>query len=65
MCKHNSFWYINNRNISNIHLFDDGFHMLELAGPAKPGGSGGPCHPPTPPFFFKAKKKLITIIVIS
>ena len=35
-------WYINNRNISNIHLFDDGLHVLELAGPVKPGGSGGP-----------------------
>ena len=29
MCKHNSFGYINNRDISNIHLFDDGFHLLE------------------------------------
>ena len=29
MCKHNSFEYINNGNISNIHLFEDGFHLLE------------------------------------
>ena len=29
MCKHNSFEYINNGNISNIHLFDDGSHLLE------------------------------------
>ena len=29
MCKHNSFEYINNGNISNIHLFDDGPHLLE------------------------------------
>ena len=27
--KHNSFGYINNRNISNIYLFDDGLHLLE------------------------------------
>ena len=29
MCKHNSFEYINNGNISSIHLFDDGLHLLE------------------------------------
>ena len=29
MCKHNSFEYINNGNISNINLFDDGPHLLE------------------------------------
>ena len=29
MCKHNSFGYINNGNISNIHLFDDVLHLLE------------------------------------
>ena len=29
MCKHNSFEYINNGNISNIHLFDDGHHLLQ------------------------------------
>ena len=29
-CKHNSIEYINNGNISNIHLFDDGLHLLEL-----------------------------------
>ena len=29
MCKHNSFGYINNGNISNIHLFDNGLHLLE------------------------------------
>ena len=29
MYKHNSLGYINNGNISNIHLFDDGLHLLE------------------------------------
>ena len=29
MCKHNSFEYVNNGNISSIHLFDDGLHLLE------------------------------------
>ena len=29
MCKHNSFEYINNGNVSNIHLFEDGLHLLE------------------------------------
>ena len=29
ICKHNSFGYINNGNNSNIHLFDDGLHLLE------------------------------------
>ena len=29
MCEHNSLGYINNGNISNIHLFDDGLHLLE------------------------------------
>ena len=29
MCKHNTFKYINNRNISNIHLFDDSLHLLD------------------------------------
>ena len=29
MCEHNSLGYINNRNISNIHLFDDDLHLLE------------------------------------
>ena len=27
--EHNSLGYINNGNISNIHLFDDGIHLLE------------------------------------
>ena len=30
MCKHNLFGYINNGNISDIHLFDDGLHLLEV-----------------------------------
>ena len=29
MCEHNSLGYINNWNISNIHLFDDGLHLSE------------------------------------
>ena len=29
MCKRNSFGFINNRNVSNIHLFDDGLHLSE------------------------------------
>ena len=29
MYKHNSFEYINNGNVSNIHLFEDGLHLLE------------------------------------
>ena len=29
MCEHNTLGYINNGNISNIHLFDDGLHLLE------------------------------------
>ena len=29
MCEYNSLGYINYGNISNIHLFDDGFHLLE------------------------------------
>ena len=29
MCKHNSFGYINNGNISNIHFFDNCPHLLE------------------------------------
>ena len=29
MCEHSSLGYINNWNISNIHLFDDGPHLLE------------------------------------
>ena len=29
MCKHKSFEYNNNGNISSIHLFDDGLHLLE------------------------------------
>ena len=29
MCEHNILGYINNGNISNIHLFDDGLHLLE------------------------------------
>ena len=29
MCEHNSLGYINNGNVSNIHLFDDGLHLLE------------------------------------
>ena len=29
MCKHNSFEYVTNGNISNIHLFDDDLHLLE------------------------------------
>ena len=29
MRKHNSFEYLNNGNISSIHLFDDGLHLLE------------------------------------
>ena len=27
--EHNSLGYINNGNVSNIHLFDDGLHLLE------------------------------------
>ena len=29
MCEHNSSGYINNGNISSIHLFDNGRHLLE------------------------------------
>ena len=29
MCEHNSLGYINNGNISTIHLFDDGHHLLQ------------------------------------
>ena len=29
MCKHNSFEYINNENISKVDLFDDGLHLLK------------------------------------
>ena len=30
MCKNNSFIFVDNSNISNIHLFDDGLHLVEL-----------------------------------
>lgn len=29
MCKHNAFAYIYNGNMSILHLFDDGLHLLE------------------------------------
>ena len=29
MCKNNNFSFVNNSNISNIHLFDDGLHLVE------------------------------------
>ena len=29
MCEYNTLGYINNGNISNIHLFDDNLHLLE------------------------------------
>ena len=29
MCKNNNFIFVENRNNSNIHLFDDGLHLLE------------------------------------
>ena len=29
MCKNNSFIFVDNSNISNIHLFDDGLHLVE------------------------------------
>ena len=29
MCKNNNFIFIDNSNISNIHLFHDGLHWLE------------------------------------
>ena len=28
MCKNNSFIFVDNSNISNIHLFDDGLHLV-------------------------------------
>ena len=30
MCKNNNFIFVDNSNISNIHLFDDGLHLVEL-----------------------------------
>ena len=29
MCKNNNFIFVDNINISNIHLFDDGLHLVE------------------------------------
>ena len=29
ICKHNSFGYIGNENISNFHLFDNDLHLLK------------------------------------
>ena len=29
MCKNNNFIFVDNGNISNIHLFDDGLHLVE------------------------------------
>ena len=29
MCKNNNFIFVDNSNISNIHLFDDGLHLME------------------------------------
>ena len=29
MCKNNNFIFVDNSNISNIHLFDDGLHLVE------------------------------------
>ena len=29
MCKNNNFIFVDNSSISNIHLFDDGLHLLE------------------------------------
>ena len=29
MCKNNNFIFVDNSNVSNIHLFDDGLHLLE------------------------------------
>ena len=29
MCKDNNFIFVDNNNISNVHLFDDGLHLVE------------------------------------
>ena len=29
MCKNNNFTFVDNSNIYNIHLFDDGLHLVE------------------------------------
>ena len=29
MCKNNNFIFVDNSNISNIHLFDDDLHLVE------------------------------------
>ena len=29
MCKNNNFIFVDNSNISSIHLFDDGLHLVE------------------------------------
>ena len=29
VCKNNNFIFVDNSNISNIHLFDDGLHLVE------------------------------------
>ena len=29
MCKNNNFIFVDNSNISNIHLYDDGLHLVE------------------------------------
>ena len=29
MCKNNNFIFVDNSNISNIHLFDDGLHLVK------------------------------------
>ena len=30
MCKNNNFIFVDNSNTSNVHLFDDGLHLVEL-----------------------------------
>ena len=29
MCKNNTFIFVDNSNISNVHLFDEGLHLVE------------------------------------
>ena len=30
MCKNNNFIFVDNSNTLNVHLFDDGLHLVEL-----------------------------------
>ena len=54
MCEHNTLGYINNGNISNIHLFDDGLHLLEP----------GMCILATFFFFIRTSKILLSFNVL-